>query len=97
MYAYISYYNVSYNFSDDFKFLQDTRQQITKLSGVHSLLKRLQFLFKLPGKLKVTLQEGHYSQVKVKLSLVCIKHHTMKMYGVVELLLFGILQILQHI
>ncbi|KDR09124.1 vacuolar protein sorting-associated protein 51 homolog isoform X1 [Zootermopsis nevadensis] len=42
--------------------LQDTRQQITKLSGVHSLLKRLQFLFKLPGKLKVTLQEGHYSQ-----------------------------------
>ncbi|PSN42746.1 hypothetical protein C0J52_10673, partial [Blattella germanica] len=29
--------------------LQDTRQQITKLSGVHSLLKRLQFLFKLPA------------------------------------------------
>ncbi|KAJ9591233.1 hypothetical protein L9F63_002239 [Diploptera punctata] len=42
--------------------LQDTRQQITKLSGVHSLLKRLQFLFKLPGKLKNTIQEGHYSQ-----------------------------------
>lgn len=42
--------------------LQDTRQQIAKLSGVHSLLKRLQFLFKLPGTLKVTLQEGNYYQ-----------------------------------
>jgi hypothetical protein len=42
---------------------QDTRQQIAELSGVHSLLKRLQFLFKFPGKLRVTLQEGNYAQV----------------------------------
>ncbi|XP_063240157.1 vacuolar protein sorting-associated protein 51 homolog [Bacillus rossius redtenbacheri] len=42
--------------------LQDTRQKITKLSGVHSLLKRLQFLFKLPGNLKERIQEGQYTQ-----------------------------------
>ncbi|KAK9505452.1 hypothetical protein O3M35_009510 [Rhynocoris fuscipes] len=42
--------------------LKDTRQQIAKLSGVHSLLKRLQFLFKLPNKLKTLMEEGNYSQ-----------------------------------
>nr|CAD7201641.1 unnamed protein product [Timema douglasi] len=42
--------------------LQDTRQKITKLSGVHSLLKRLQFLFKLPAKLKDRMQDGQYAQ-----------------------------------
>ncbi|XP_068084735.1 vacuolar protein sorting-associated protein 51 homolog [Anabrus simplex] len=42
--------------------LQDTRQQITELSGVHSLLKRLQFLFKLPAQLKTRIQEEQYSQ-----------------------------------
>ncbi|KAL1137596.1 hypothetical protein AAG570_009292 [Ranatra chinensis] len=42
--------------------LHDTRQQISKLSGVHSLLKRLQFVFKLPNKLKVLMEEGNYSQ-----------------------------------
>lgn len=42
--------------------LQDTRQQISKLSGIHILLKRLQFLFKLPNKLKSLLEEGNYKQ-----------------------------------
>ncbi|XP_039285444.1 vacuolar protein sorting-associated protein 51 homolog [Nilaparvata lugens] len=42
--------------------LQDTRQQISKLSGVHTLLKRLQFLFKLPSKLKLQMEEGNYSE-----------------------------------
>lgn len=42
--------------------LLDTRQQISKLSGVHSLLKRLQFLFKLPNKLKSLMEEGNYQQ-----------------------------------
>lgn len=60
---YIFDFNDLYSFVGSFKLFQDTRQQIAKLSGVHSLLKRLQFLFKLPGKLKVTLQEGNYAQV----------------------------------
>lgn len=43
--------------------LQDRRQQITKLSNVHSLLKKLQFLFELPAKLNRFLNAGAYRQV----------------------------------
>jgi len=43
--------------------LHGTRQQIAKLSSVHSLLKKLQFLFKLPGNLKDKMKEGSYAQV----------------------------------
>lgn len=43
--------------------LNDTRTQISKLSGVHSLLKRLQFLFKLPATLKSRMEEKNYAQV----------------------------------
>lgn len=43
--------------------LQDTRQQISRLSSVHALLKRLQFLFKLPSNLKDRMNEGNYAQV----------------------------------
>ncbi|KAK5644906.1 hypothetical protein RI129_006206 [Pyrocoelia pectoralis] len=42
--------------------LQDTREQISKLSGIHSLLKRLQFLFKLPSTLKLRMEEKNYNQ-----------------------------------
>ncbi|XP_022918238.1 vacuolar protein sorting-associated protein 51 homolog [Onthophagus taurus] len=42
--------------------LQGTRQQISKLSGVHTLLKRLQFLFKLPSTLKNRVEEKNYAQ-----------------------------------
>lgn len=42
--------------------LCDTRHQISKLSGVHSLLKRLQFLFKLPATLKARMEENNYKQ-----------------------------------
>lgn len=42
--------------------LQGTRQQISKLSGVHTLLKRLQFLFKLPTTLKTHLEDKNYAQ-----------------------------------
>lgn len=42
--------------------LQDRRQQITKLSGVHSLLKKLQFLFELPARLKKCIEMQAYSQ-----------------------------------
>lgn len=42
--------------------LQDTREQISKLSGIHSLLKRLQFLFKLPSTLKLRMEEKNYDQ-----------------------------------
>nr|XP_015838681.1 PREDICTED: vacuolar protein sorting-associated protein 51 homolog isoform X2 [Tribolium castaneum] len=40
--------------------LQDTRSQISKLSGVHTLLQRLQFLFKLPTSLKTRMEEKRY-------------------------------------
>ncbi|XP_071493874.1 vacuolar protein sorting-associated protein 51 homolog [Diadema antillarum] len=42
--------------------LQERREQITKLSGVHSLLKKLQFLFELPARLKKCISMGSYSQ-----------------------------------
>ena len=34
--------------------LKERRQKIGQLSGTHALLKKLQFLFELPSKLKVT-------------------------------------------
>lgn len=43
--------------------LHGTRQQIAKLSSVHTLLKKLQFLFKLPGNLKDKINEENYAQV----------------------------------
>lgn len=42
--------------------LQDRRHQITKLSGVHTLLKKLQFLFELPARLKKCIEMKAYSQ-----------------------------------
>ncbi|XP_078053605.1 vacuolar protein sorting 51 [Augochlora pura] len=42
--------------------LQGTRQQIAKLSSVHALLKKLQFLFNLPGNLKDDMNEENYEQ-----------------------------------
>ncbi|XP_074642673.1 vacuolar protein sorting-associated protein 51 homolog isoform X2 [Tubulanus polymorphus] len=42
--------------------LQDRRQQITKLAGVHILLKKLQFLFELPARLKKCIEMKAYSQ-----------------------------------
>ncbi|EFN69590.1 Uncharacterized protein C11orf2 [Camponotus floridanus] len=42
--------------------LHGTRQQIAKLSSVHTLLKKLQFLFKLPGNLKDRMNEENYEQ-----------------------------------
>ncbi|KAF7279733.1 vacuolar protein sorting 51 [Rhynchophorus ferrugineus] len=42
--------------------LQDTRDKISHLSGVHSLLQRLQFLFKLPSTLKGRMKEKNYIQ-----------------------------------
>ncbi|XP_011058193.1 PREDICTED: vacuolar protein sorting-associated protein 51 homolog [Acromyrmex echinatior] len=42
--------------------LHGTRQQIAKLSSVHTLLKKLQFLFKLPGNLKDKINEEKYAE-----------------------------------
>lgn len=42
--------------------LQGTRQQISRLSSVHALLKKLQFLFKLPSNLKDKMNAGNYNQ-----------------------------------
>ncbi|XP_014218165.1 vacuolar protein sorting-associated protein 51 homolog isoform X2 [Copidosoma floridanum] len=42
--------------------LQGTRHQIIRLSSAHSLLKKLQFLFKLPTNLKDKITEENYSQ-----------------------------------
>ncbi|XP_069750367.1 vacuolar protein sorting-associated protein 51 homolog isoform X1 [Narcine bancroftii] len=42
--------------------LQDQHQQITKLSGVHTLLRKLQFLFELPGRLNKCIELEAYGQ-----------------------------------
>jgi vacuolar protein sorting-associated protein 51 len=42
--------------------LQDTRSQLTRLSGKHSLLKRLQFLSSLPTNLKKLIDAENYAQ-----------------------------------
>lgn len=42
--------------------LQGRRQQITKLSGAHMLLKKLQFLFELPPRLKMCIENKSYNQ-----------------------------------
>ncbi|KFM62792.1 Protein fat-free-like protein, partial [Stegodyphus mimosarum] len=42
--------------------LQGRRQQISKLTGVHTLLKKLQFLFELPPCLKTCIENGSYGQ-----------------------------------
>ncbi|EDV19742.1 uncharacterized protein TRIADDRAFT_61756 [Trichoplax adhaerens] len=42
--------------------LAERRQQITKLSGVHTLLKKLQFLFELPFRLKQCIHMKSFSQ-----------------------------------
>ncbi|GBM88074.1 Vacuolar protein sorting-associated protein 51 [Araneus ventricosus] len=42
--------------------LQGRRQKISKLSGIHVLLKKLQFLFELPPGLKMCIENGSYRQ-----------------------------------
>ncbi|KAM9302421.1 vacuolar protein sorting-associated protein 51 homolog [Gastrophryne carolinensis] len=42
--------------------LQERHQHITKLSGVHTLLRKLQFLFELPARLKKCIELGAFSQ-----------------------------------
>ncbi|XP_067831815.1 vacuolar protein sorting-associated protein 51 homolog isoform X2 [Heptranchias perlo] len=42
--------------------LQDQHQQITKLSGVHTLLRKLQFLFELPARLNKCIDLEAYGQ-----------------------------------
>jgi len=51
--------------------LHGTRQQIAKLSSVHTLLKKLQFLFKLPGNLKNKINEEKYAEVRIILFFIC--------------------------
>ncbi|XP_033633554.1 vacuolar protein sorting-associated protein 51 homolog [Asterias rubens] len=59
--------------------LQDRREQITKLSSVHMLLKKLQFLFELPARLKKCIEMKAYSQavryyVKARAVLLQYQH-----------------------
>ncbi|KAG5884587.1 hypothetical protein JTB14_032681 [Gonioctena quinquepunctata] len=42
--------------------LHGTREKISKLSGIHTLLQKLQFLFKLPTTLKARMEEKNYIQ-----------------------------------
>nr|CAH7737075.1 unnamed protein product [Callosobruchus chinensis] len=42
--------------------LHESREKISQLSGVHSLLQKLQFLFKLPTTLKARMEENNYIQ-----------------------------------
>lgn len=66
--------------------LHDRRQQITKLSGVHTLLKKLQFLFNLPNKLQSCVDQGHYSQaVRYYIKARRVLHqyqHTPSLHGI---------------
>ena len=41
--------------------LQGNREKIDKLSGVHSVLQKLRFLFQLPARLQKCLEIGLYS------------------------------------
>ena len=43
--------------------LQHRREQINKLAGSHMLLKKLQFLFELPTRLKQCVDMGAFAQV----------------------------------
>lgn len=43
--------------------LQSTKHQIIRLSSIHSLLEKLQFLFKLPNNLTDKINEENYRQV----------------------------------
>ncbi|XP_063527796.1 vacuolar protein sorting-associated protein 51 homolog isoform X4 [Pongo pygmaeus] len=42
--------------------LQDRHERITKLAGVHALLRKLQFLFELPSRLTKCVELGAYGQ-----------------------------------
>ncbi|XP_066575064.1 vacuolar protein sorting-associated protein 51 homolog [Amia ocellicauda] len=57
--------------------LQDQHAQITKLSGVHSLLRKLQFLFELPGRLTQCVQQGALAQA---VSLYSRAHRVLLQY-----------------
>lgn len=70
-----------------FMFLKDTRQQFTKLLGVHSLLKRLQFLFKLPAKLSARIKEEQYAQVR---SVTSFPKLNVTFYSYLMILLFNL-------
>lgn len=52
-----------FNFLSSCMVIQDRRQQITKLSNIHELLKNLQFLFDLPKNLKNCIEEKNFSLV----------------------------------
>ena len=45
--------------------LQNNREQINRLTSVHTILRKLQFLFKLPENLKDQIAKGNYSQVRI--------------------------------
>ncbi|KAL9983794.1 hypothetical protein ACROYT_G006024 [Oculina patagonica] len=56
--------------------LQGKRQQITKLSGVHALLKKLQFLFELPSRLnKCVEMKQHGLAVRYYTKARDVLHH----------------------
>uniref|UniRef100_A0A8D2CTS4 Vacuolar protein sorting-associated protein 51 homolog n=1 Tax=Sciurus vulgaris TaxID=55149 RepID=A0A8D2CTS4_SCIVU len=44
--------------------LQDRHERITKLAGVHALLRKLQFLFELPSRLTKCVELGAYGQAQ---------------------------------
>ncbi|XP_032089997.1 vacuolar protein sorting-associated protein 51 homolog [Thamnophis elegans] len=55
--------------------LQDQHEQITKLSGVHALLRKLQFLFELPARLTKCVELAAYGQaVRYYSKARCILH-----------------------
>ncbi|KAM3824612.1 vacuolar protein sorting-associated protein 51 homolog isoform 1-T1 [Vipera latastei] len=60
--------------------LQDQHEQITKLSGVHALLRKLQFLFELPARLNKCVELAAYGQaVRYYSKARCILHQYQQM------------------
>uniref|UniRef100_A0A4W3HK37 Vacuolar protein sorting-associated protein 51 homolog n=1 Tax=Callorhinchus milii TaxID=7868 RepID=A0A4W3HK37_CALMI len=55
--------------------LQHQHRQITKLSGVHTLLRKLQFLFELPSRLNTCVELGAFGQaVRYYSKARCVLH-----------------------
>lgn len=73
------------SFSEQISYtLHDTRQEIAKLSSVHALLKKLQFLFKLPGNLKDKMNEENYTQVYIPFHSI----NTRTIYSSLQILVY---------
>ncbi|UYV67490.1 VPS51 [Cordylochernes scorpioides] len=54
--------SIKHSSTNVYSTFKDNRQQITNLSGIHTTLQKLQFLFSLPKRLELALERGNYIQ-----------------------------------